>query len=42
LKIAESDKTKEILFYDLFNNAASNPQVMQPYKRNSDYVEFSK
>jgi len=42
LKIAEGDKTKDILFYYLFKNAASNPQVMEPYKRNNNYLEFSK
>ena len=43
LKIIEGDETKEmILFYDLFNKAASNPQVMQPDKRNNDYLEFWK
>jgi hypothetical protein len=35
-RIAEGDETKEILFYDLFTNAASNPQVMHPYKRNNE------
>jgi hypothetical protein len=43
LKIAEGDETKEIiLFYDVFNKDTSNPQVTQPYKRNNDYLEFSK